>query len=92
MIAHIPGREQEAWDKLLALWNAPNDVHREPVIATELALLLPKIKIINPTADLPPEIAAQADKLLEKRARSERLLRRRVPIIDTMRLPHPSGR
>jgi hypothetical protein len=80
-VARIPGREREAWDKLLALYNSPDAMHRTPTVEIELIRLfrdrrhlldsdakLPDalFRLFDPSAILTKEEKARAAWLIER--------------------------
>lgn len=53
-VARVAGREREAWDKLLALYNSDNAMNRTPMVEIELTRLFrDKLPALGPSAKLP---------------------------------------
>jgi hypothetical protein len=53
-LARAPGREMEAWEKLMALYQNPED--RQPTVEISLLRLFPVVSKQNPAAFLPREL------------------------------------
>ena len=81
-VARVPGREREAWDKLMALYSSPDSLDRTPTVEIELINLyvakrlferFPELKLpeplallINPNSVLTNEERAKADFLRDR--------------------------
>ena len=62
-LADVPGRELEAWRRLMDLYRSEDPMDRSPSVGLRLAVLEPIVSKLDPSAMLPPEIAPHAVRL-----------------------------
>lgn len=67
-LAKAPGRELEAWRKLLELHNSSDPLDRTPSVRTALAVLWPVVRTLDPTATLPEDVARDQERLRAEEA------------------------